>query len=183
MAEQRRLARTVSLVGLMGAGKTAVGRALAERLGVRFADSDDAIEEAAAMSIPEIFELYGEAFFRDREAEVVARLLDGPPMVLSTGGGAWMSEATRRQIERRATALWLDAPVELLWQRVRHRDTRPLLRNADPRGTLERLHRERAPIYAAAPLRLAVRAEDDIAETAEAALRVLSGAPGMLEAA
>ena len=183
MAEDWRLRRTVALIGLMGAGKTAIGRALSQRLGVPLEDSDHAIEQAAAMSIPEIFELYGESFFREREAEVVARLLDGPPVVLSTGGGAWLNDGTRRLIETRATALWLDAPVDLLWQRVRHRDTRPLLRVPDPRGVLERLHAERAPAYALAPLRLRVRAEDDIPATTERALDLLAGDPAVLEAA
>ena len=183
MAENWRLRKTVALIGLMGAGKTAVGRSLAAKLGAPFQDSDDAIEEAAAMSVHEIFELYGEPFFRDRETEVIARLLDGPPAVLSTGGGAWINEATRAQISRRATVVWLDPPVELLWQRVRHRDTRPLLRAADPRGVLQRLHDERAPIYALAEHRLRVTGERDISETADAVIELLARAPDALEAA
>lgn len=183
MAEDWRLTRTVALIGLMGAGKTAVGRALSARLNVPFDDSDDAIEAAAAMTIPEIFENYGEAFFRRREGEVIARLLQGSPCVLSTGGGAWLTEETRARIQSGGTALWLDAPVELLWQRVRHRDSRPLLRTADPRGTLERLHAQRAPVYALADLHLDVRAEDDIAATAERVIGLLKQEAGVLEAA
>jgi shikimate kinase len=146
------LTRPVVLVGMMGAGKTAVGTALARLLAVRFTDSDDAIERAANMSIPEIFARDGEAFFREKEAQVLARLLRDRPGVLSTGGGAFLSERNRAAIAARGVSVWLRATPDLLWQRVRHRTSRPLLMTADPRGTLLALHADRAPVYALADL-------------------------------
>ncbi|MFN6978112.1 MAG: shikimate kinase [Gemmobacter sp.] len=145
-----RLRKTVVLVGMMGAGKTAVGTQLARSLGCAFTDSDDEIMRAANMTIPEIFARDGEAFFRAREAEVLARLLRGPTQVLSTGGGAFLSPANRAAIAERAVSVWLRAEVEVLWSRVRHRSHRPLLRTADPRGTLAALAQARAPVYALA---------------------------------
>lgn len=145
-----RLGRSVVLVGMMGAGKTAVGSALARLLGAPFRDSDDEIVRAAGLSIAEIFERDGEPFFRDRESEVLARLLSGAPCVLSTGGGAFMSERNRTLIHKAATSVWLRATPDLLWQRVRNKTTRPLLRQPNPRQILERLHDERAPAYALA---------------------------------
>ncbi len=134
----------------MGAGKTAVGTQLARILGVSFTDSDDEIVRAAAMTIPEIFARDGEAFFRARESEVLARLLRGAPGVLSTGGGAFLAEANRAAIRAAGVAVWLRADVDLLWSRVRHRSHRPLLRTADPKGTLAALAAARAPVYALA---------------------------------
>ncbi|GGB08141.1 shikimate kinase [Allosediminivita pacifica] len=163
------LRRTVVLVGMMGAGKTAVGRTLAAQLGVGFRDSDQEIERAASMSIPEIFARDGEPFFRAREHEVISRLLDGPPCVLSTGGGAFLSEANRRVMSEKGVSVWLDADLETLWQRVRHKGTRPLLRTADPHATLAALHAERAPVYALADL--TVPSDRDIS-LADMALRV-----------
>ena len=136
----------------MGAGKTAIGAALAKRLGVRFLDSDTEIETAANMAVAEIFERDGEAFFREKESQIIARLLDGPPAVLSTGGGAYLLDANRQMISERGVAVWLRADIELLWDRVRHKATRPLLNNEDPKGTLTRIYKERTPIYALADL-------------------------------
>ncbi|MDF1727641.1 MAG: shikimate kinase, partial [Sulfitobacter sp.] len=144
------LHKTVVMVGMMGAGKTAVGRALAARLGVPFRDSDAEIEEAANLTIPEIFTRDGETFFRKRESEVIARLLTLSPGVLSTGGGAFLAEANRDLISREGVSLWLDADLDLLWQRVRHKQTRPLLATADPRATLGEIYEARVPIYAKA---------------------------------
>lgn len=152
-----RLTRSVVLIGMMGSGKTAIGRELAQRLRVPFLDSDHEIEHAANASIAEIFARDGERFFRDREAEVISRLLSGPPIILSTGGGAWLRKRNRRMIREKAFPVLLDADLDLLWSRVRHRDTRPLLRTADPFATLSALFTERRPIYAKAAL--AVRAE------------------------
>jgi shikimate kinase len=179
--DRPRLRRTVVLVGMMGAGKTAVGKALAAKLGAPFLDSDLAIEEAAQATIPEIFARDGEAFFRDREAEVIARLLSGPPAILSTGGGAYMAERNRRAITRAGVALWLDVDLETLWERVRHKDTRPLLRTPDPKGTLTDLYERRVPVYRLADL--SVRAEPgfSIEETAARALTVLATRPDILE--
>ena len=140
------------MIGMMGAGKTAIGAALARRLGVPFLDSDTEIEAAANMSVAEIFIRDGEAFFRVKESQIIARLLDGPPAVLSTGGGAYLAAANRQMISERGAAVWLQADLELLWDRVRHKTTRPLMNTDDPKGTLDALIKERAPIYALADL-------------------------------
>ncbi|MEM6619480.1 MAG: shikimate kinase [Pseudomonadota bacterium] len=147
-----RLKKTVALVGLMGAGKTSVGQIVARRLRAPFLDSDREIEEAAAMTVAEIFARDGEPFFRAREAEVLTRLMEGPPAVLSTGGGAYLSAENRATIAARGVAVWLRADLELLWSRVRHKSTRPLLMTGDPKDTLARLHRERTPAYAQAQI-------------------------------
>lgn len=152
MAQVFRLHKSVILVGMMGAGKTAVGTATARLLGVPFLDSDDEITRAAQRTIPEIFVRDGEAFFRTRESEVLARLLQGDPVILSTGGGAFLNAQNREMIHRAGVAVWLRADLELLWQRVRHKTTRPLLRTADPRGTLGALYAARSPVYALADL-------------------------------
>lgn len=168
--------RWIVLVGPMGAGKSAVGRLVAERLGVRFLDADEEIERAAAAPIAEIFARDGEAFFRAREAEVIARLLADRPGVLATGGGAWMSEGNRRTIEAAGTSVWLDADAETLWQRVRRgrgRETRPLLRTPDPRATLVALAAERAPTYALARLRILTGPDLSVSEVAD---RVIAAA-------
>ncbi len=144
--------KTIVLVGMMGAGKTAVGRSLARRLAVPFRDSDEEIVKAANMPIAEIFARDGEAFFRDRETEVITRLLTGPPGVLSTGGGAFLKACNRALIAERGVSVWLNADLGLLWQRVRHKTTRPLLHTPDPRATLKRLYEERVPHYARADL-------------------------------
>ncbi|MFN4158318.1 MAG: shikimate kinase [Gemmobacter sp.] len=147
-----RLTKTVVLVGMMGAGKTAVGTALARILGVQFLDSDDEITRASNRSIAEFFEREGEAFFREKEAQVIGRLLRGPPAVLSTGGGAFMSEVNRRQIAEAGVSVWLRADLPLLWARVRHKSSRPLLRTEDPQGTLAALLAVRSPVYAQADI-------------------------------
>ena len=180
-AHQLSLHRTVVMVGMMGCGKTAIGRALAQRLEVPFADSDSEIETAANASIAEIFARDGETFFRAREAEVIDRLMTGPPSVLSTGGGAYLSAETRHRVARRGVAVWLDAPLDVLWERVRHKDTRPLLRTPDPRGTLAALWSERTPVYAQAGLRMAVRAGDSIEATTQGVIELLATRPDILE--
>lgn len=136
------------MVGMMGAGKSSVGRRLALRLDVAFRDADTEIESAAGCTISQIFERYGEPAFRDGERKVIARLLSEPPHVLATGGGAFVDLGTRAELKEHAVTIWLKAPVDLLLARTQRRDTRPLLRNGDPRATLERLLDERAPIYA-----------------------------------
>jgi shikimate kinase len=168
-----RLVRSVVLVGMMGAGKTAVGRALATRLGVEMRDSDAEIVASSQLSIAEIFERYGEPFFREKESAVIARLLEGPPCILSTGGGAWMSEHNRALLTARAAVLWLEADLELLWTRVRHKTTRPLLRTRAPKATLTAIFTERMPVYALAPLSVHVRPEWSIEETADHVLAEL----------
>lgn len=135
---------------MMGAGKTAVGTAMARLLSVPFVDSDDEIERAANMTVAEIFARDGEAFFRARESEVLTRLLSGAPCILSTGGGAFLAPANRAVIADQGVAVWLKADLELLWNRVKHKTTRPLLRTADPKATLTALLDQRAPVYAEA---------------------------------
>jgi shikimate kinase len=151
-AEISALEKPLVFVGMMGAGKTAIGRRVAERLGVDFVDADDEIEAAAGCSITEIFERHGEAAFRDGEHRVIARLLEGAPKVVATGGGAFMNEATRRAIESHGTSIWLRADFETLWRRVSRRDHRPLLKTENPRKTLRDLIEARYPTYAAADL-------------------------------
>jgi shikimate kinase len=148
-----RLDRPIVLVGLMGAGKSTVGRRLAKRLGLPFVDSDDAIEDAAGFSAAEVFERYGEADFRDGERRLVARLMDGEVRVIATGGGAFVDPRTRKLLNERAITIWLDAPVEVLADRTGRRDTRPLLRNSDRKGTLQRLAEQRGPAYSEAHIR------------------------------
>ncbi len=146
------LPRTVALVGLMGAGKSAIGKRLAMRLGLPFVDADDEIEHAAGCSIAEIFEKYGEAYFRAGERRVIARLLDGPAHVLSTGGGAYIDPETRALMRAKAVTVWLRAELDVLYDRVRKRGHRPLLRQGDPREVLARLMAQRYPIYAEADI-------------------------------
>lgn len=138
----------------MGAGKSTVGRRLAKRLALPFVDSDDAIEDAAGYSAAELFERYGDADFRDGERRLVARLMDGTVRVIATGGGAYVDPRTRELLNERAITVWLDAPVNVLTERTGRRDTRPLLRNSDRGGTLERLSEERGPAYAKAHIRI-----------------------------
>lgn len=167
------LHKTIVLVGMMGSGKTAIGRALASALDVAFLDSDAALEEAAALTIAEIFERDGEAFFRAREAEVIQRLISGPPAILSTGGGAFMNAATRQVIADNAVSLWLNADLNTLWERVRHKDTRPLLRTDDPYSTLKDLFNARTPTYAKAQLHADIASDASIEETTEMVIEVL----------
>jgi shikimate kinase len=160
MSNKAVLHKTVALVGMMGAGKTSIGRRLAARLEVPFADADHEIEAAADMTVAEIFAKYGEPEFRRLERSVIARLLHDPPQVLATGGGAYMDESTRAAMRDGAFTIWLKAPVDILLGRVRKRQggdhgqgqTRPLLSNDDPRGTLERLLAVREPVYATADM-------------------------------
>lgn len=176
-----KLKKTVVLVGMMGAGKTAVGKALATRLNVSFLDSDTEIEKAAARTIPEIFARDGEEFFRLKESQIIERLLEGANGILSTGGGAFLAARNREAISARGVAVWLDADLPLLWQRVRHKESRPLLRTADPLSTLTALYEARVDIYALADLRVKVDPVASIEETAAQVLEVLLTRPDVLE--
>ena len=147
-----RVAKTIVLVGLMGAGKSSIGRRLAQALCLPFVDADSEIEAAAGLTIAEIFARDGEAAFRNGERRVIARLLENPTQVLAAGGGAFMDPATRALIRARAISIWLRADLELMLARVSRRNNRPLLRNGDPREVLSRLMAERYPIYAEADL-------------------------------
>ena len=145
-------ARSIVLVGMMGAGKTSVGKRLAAKLGLPFVDADSEIEAGAQLTIPEIFERFGEAYFRDGERKVIARLLNGGPQVLATGGGAFMNATTRGNIAAQGVSIWLKPDVEVLLSRVRKKSNRPLLQTADPELTLRRILEERSPTYALADI-------------------------------
>ncbi len=150
-------ARSVVLVGMMGAGKSTVGRRLAVRLNLPFVDADTEIEAAAGMSIPDIFQTHGEPHFRDGEARVIARLLDHGPHVLATGGGAFMRDETRQRIAAQGVSLWLQADADVILRRVKRRADRPLLKTPDPAGTIARLIDERHPTYQTADITIASR--------------------------
>jgi len=161
------------LVGMMGAGKSSIGRRLSTRLSVGFVDADDAIEEAAGMTIPEIFATHGEPYFRSGEARVIARLLENGPQVLATGGGAFMSPDTRDLIRARGISVWLRASADVLARRIRRRTDRPLLKTEDPVATLRALIDKRYPVYAGADVTVESRdvAHEIIVEEIVAGLR------------
>ena len=140
--------RPIVLVGLMGAGKTSIGRRLADKMGLPFVDADHEIEAAAGKSIADIFAEHGEAYFRDGERKVIARLIENGEQILATGGGAYMNPETRARIQDGAVCVWLKADLELLMKRVMKRNDRPLLRTADPEAVMRRLIEERYPVYA-----------------------------------
>lgn len=176
-----RLRKTVAMIGMMGAGKTAVGTAVARALGVPFVDSDEEIVKAAQASIAEIFERDGEPFFRARETEVLGRLLRGRPCILSTGGGAYLSETNRALISEAGVAVWLRADLDLLWQRVRYKTTRPLLRTDNPRETLRKLYEARVPLYGLADLVVDAAPDLSVDGMAERVIAALRGRPDVLE--
>lgn len=148
------LTRPIVLVGLMGVGKSTVGRRLAARLGLPFVDSDEEIAQAAGMTPGELFESYGEKQFRDGERRVIARLVDGKVKIIATGGGAFVNEETRALLLKEAIVVWLDADLDILAERVARRDTRPLVRVNNPRAVLAELAEQRRPFYAQAPIRV-----------------------------
>lgn len=168
-------------MGMMGAGKTAVGTHLARLLNVPFVDCDDAIEVAANRSIAEIFARDGEAFFRAKESQVLSRLLSGPPSILSTGGGTFLAPQNREEIARHGVSVWLRADLDLLWQRVRHKTTRPLLRTPNPRETLKTLLEARAPVYALADIEVRSHPDYSIDDMARQVIAALSEHGGVLE--
>jgi shikimate kinase len=151
--------RSVVFVGLMGAGKTAIGRRVAAILGLPFTDSDHEIESVSRMTIPDLFERYGEAEFRSLEQRVIVRVLESGPQVLSTGGGAFMNAQTRDAIASYGLSVWLKADVDTLLERVSKKQNRPLLKDSDPRAVLEKLMAERYPVYALADVTVATRDE------------------------
>jgi shikimate kinase len=177
----RRLKKTVCMVGMMGAGKTAIGSAVARILGVPFLDSDAEIESAANARISEIFERWGEPFFREKESQVLSRLLDGTPCILSTGGGAYLAPGNRARITERGVAVWIKANPEILWARVRHKDTRPLLRTPDPRATLLELVAAREPVYALADLCVEAEPSLSVERMAEKTIGVIATRSDVLE--
>jgi shikimate kinase len=171
--------RAIVLVGMMGSGKSSIGRRLATRLGIGFIDADSEIEQAAGMTIAEIFERHGEPYFRAGEARVIARLLDQGPQVLATGGGAFMNPDTRAAIRRKGVSIWLKAELEVLLKRIKRRGDRPLLKTDDPAATLTALIEQRYPIYAEADLTVLSRdvPHDAIVDEIVAALSVRFGVP------
>lgn len=172
--------RPVVLVGLPGAGKSTVGRRLARRLGLPFVDADEEIERAADHSIAEIFDRFGEPAFRDGERRVIARLVEGRPKVIATGGGAFMNEATRALILERCTAVWLDSDVETLAARVGRRSDRPLLKDSEPLEAIASLAERRNPVYAEAHLRVpaVAAAHEDVVDRILEALAARAGSAG-----
>lgn len=181
IAHEGHLTRSIVLVGMMGSGKTAVGTALARLLDAPFLDSDHEIERAAQMSVAEIFARDGEPFFRARESEVLERLLSGPPGVISTGGGAFLSEKNRALIARLGVSVWLKADLELLWNRVRHKNTRPLLRTADPKRTLTDLLATRLPHYSQAQVVVESEAGLSVQGMARKVIAHLRAVDGLIE--
>jgi len=175
-----RLVRTVVLVGLMGAGKSSVGQRLANRLGVRFVDSDDEIVTAANLSIAEIFERYGEAHFRSGERRVIARLITGEPAVIAIGGGAFMDPETRAAIAGNAVSVWLSADLDLLVSRTAGRTHRPILNSGDPREILAGLIAERYPVYAQADVTVESRAGQTHEAMAARIIEALTARGGVL---
>lgn len=168
--------RNLILIGLMGAGKSSVGRIVASQLGIPFIDTDSEIERVSRMTIPELFAAYGEQEFRALEARVIKRVLRGGPRVVSTGGGAFINDRSRKFIKKGGLSLWLKADLEVLWERVNKRDTRPLLRTGNPKKTLEDLMNARYPIYAEADLTVISR---DVRKEkmAKEILSVVAGVP------
>ncbi|WP_422371660.1 shikimate kinase [Hoeflea sp.] len=165
IAEARRVlgSRNLVFVGLMGAGKSAIGRLVAQMMDIPFVDSDHEIERVSRMSIAELFSAYGETEFRALEERVITRLLKTGPRVLSTGGGAFMNEATRARLLKSGLSVWLKADLDVLWTRVSKRDTRPLLKTENPRQTLSDLLDKRYPVYALADV--TVQSRDELKET------------------
>src|SRR5580692_7883296 len=174
--------RSIVLIGMMGVGKSSIGRRLAARLNIPFVDADTEIEKAAGMSIPDIFARHGEADFRSGEARVIARLLDGGPQVLATGGGAVMNADTRQQIKAKGVSIWLNAELDVLMRRINKRkNDRPMLQTADPEATLRELLVAREPVYAQADLTVQSREvpHDAIVSEIMTALAAFLNAPGL----
>ncbi|MCF6272493.1 MAG: shikimate kinase [Rhodobacteraceae bacterium] len=171
----RKLDKTLVLVGLMGCGKSSVGKRLAARLGVGFVDTDDEIVQAAGMPIPEIFQRLGEPAFRDGEAKVISRLLEGAPGVMATGGGAFMAPMVRAEIERVGISVWLRADLDTLWERVRGKSGRPLLETENPKNVLAELMAARYPQYAAADIVIDSHMDNSHETVVDDIMRALAG--------
>ena len=172
-----RLLKTLVFVGMMGSGKTAVGRAVASALDVEFRDSDREIEAAAGMTISQIFACHGEEYFREKESQVLSRLLTGPPCSLSVGGGVFMSADNRDMIEKRGVSIWLKVDPELLWRRVKHKATRPLLQTKNPFATLKQILAERTPYYSHARVWVHAEAGLSVPEMASKVIASLVESP------
>tara|TARA_X000000368_G_scaffold168577_1_gene132976 strand:+ start:49 stop:591 length:543 start_codon:yes stop_codon:yes gene_type:complete len=177
----KKLKKTIAFIGMMGAGKTAIGKVVALNLGVPFLDADTEIEKAANMSIQEIFIRDGEEFFREREAQVILRLMKGSPAILSTGGGAFIQEANRQAINLHGVSLWLDVEVDLLWSRVKNKGTRPLLKSLNPYETLKKLHVDRQPIYKKADISIKASSSYTVEDMAQKVIEKLHLYPNLFE--
>ena len=167
------LKKPVALVGMMGSGKSAVGKAVSSALSVPFNDADDEIEHAARLSISEIFERHGEKFFRDKENQVVTRLLKGPPSILATGGGAFINKNIRSSIKNYGVSVWLNADIETLWNRVKHKKSRPLLRTKNPKETLTNIYKDRLDIYSKAEITINSHEKSSLEEMADLVIKSL----------
>jgi len=167
------LKKPVALVGMMGSGKSAVGKAVSSALSVPFNDADDEIEHAARLSIPEIFERHGEKFFRDKENQVVTRLLKGPPSILATGGGAFINKNIRSSIKNYGVSVWLNADIETLWNRVKHKKSRPLLRTKNPKETLTNIYKDRLDTYSKAEITINSHEKSSLEEMADLVIKSL----------
>lgn len=175
------LNRTVALIGMMGAGKTAVGKAIAARLRAPFIDSDQEIEQAANMTIAEIFERDGEAFFRDKESQIINRLLVNEKCILSTGGGAFLAEKNRQMIHEKGFSVWLNADLDVLWARVKNNPSRPLLQTDNPFQSLSRLYAERKSTYALADMSIKSGAQISVEDMADKVIAALIQRTDILE--
>jgi shikimate kinase len=178
LLKRRLQRRSVVLVGLMGCGKTSIGRRMGQKLGLSFVDSDHEIEHAHGMTVPEIWEKHGESYFRAGEVRVISRLLDRGPLILATGGGAFMNEETRANLKAKAITIWLNADLETLMKRVSRRQDRPLLKSDDPKAVMQGLMDTRYPIYKSADLSVITR-EIPQEHMADETIRVLKTSLGL----
>ncbi len=167
------LKKPVALVGMMGSGKSAVGKAVSSALSVPFNDADNEIEHAARLSIPEIFERHGERFFRDKETQIINRLLKGPPSILATGGGAFINKNIRSSIKIYGVSVWLNADIETLWNRVKHKKSRPLLRTNNPKETLKNIYKDRLETYSKADITINSHKKSSLEEMADLVIKSL----------
>mgnify|MGYP001189812424 CR=1 FL=1 len=175
------LNKTVALVGMMGSGKSAIGKAISSILNVPFSDADTEIEQAAKLSIPEIFERHGEQFFRDKEDQVIKRLLQEKPCILATGGGAFMNKKIRTSIKEYGVSVWLNADLEILWNRVKHKKSRPLLRTDNPKETLTKIYIDRLDTYSLADVIINSHSKSSLEEMANLVIKSLLDRNDLIE--
>ena len=177
------LKKTVALIGMMGSGKSAIGKVVSSILDVPFRDADVEIERAAKLSIPEIFERHGEKFFRDKESQVIKRLLQENRCILATGGGAFMNQKIRKSINEQGVSVWLNADVETLWKRVKHKKSRPLLRTGNPRETLANIYTDRIETYSLADVTIESQGKSSLEEMANLVIKSLLDRNDLIERA
>ncbi len=177
------LKKTVALVGMMGSGKSAIGKVISSNIDVPFKDVDFEIEQAAKLSIPEIFERHGEKFFRDKENQIIKRLLREECCILATGGGAFMNKKNRASIKEQGTSVWLNADLETLWKRVRYKKTRPLLQTNNPKETLASIYTDRIKTYALADIIIESHAKSSLEEMAKLVIKSLLDRNDLIERA